>query len=80
MQNLMGIFNSPIGQTIAPHISSKALATMVEEYMGFEQYKFIKDNAAVFEGKETQQLLNQAMTTTENEANVPVEENMLENA
>ena len=80
MQNLIGVFNSPIGAMITPHTSGKAVARMIEEYMGFEQYKFIKDNAAVFEGKETQQLLNQAMTTTENEANVPVEENMLRNA
>ena len=44
IQNMMGLFNSPMGQMIAPHISAKRLAGMVEEYMGFEQYQFIKDN------------------------------------
>lgn len=77
MQNLVGIFNSPIKEFIAPHVSGKELSKMVNEYMGFEQYQFIKDNAAVFEGKETQRLLNQAQTTMQNEAAIPIEENML---
>ena len=79
MQNLVGVFNSPIGQIIAPHVSGKALSKMVEEYMGFEKFKFIKDNAAVFEGKETQRLMNQAQATVEGEAAQPVEENMMSN-
>ena len=29
---------------------------MVEEYMGFEKFDFIKDNAALFEGAEQEQL------------------------
>ncbi|MFA5142512.1 MAG: hypothetical protein WC471_06105 [Candidatus Woesearchaeota archaeon] len=77
MQNLNGIFNGPIGQMIAPHVSSKELAKMVEEYMGLERFKFIKDNAAVFEGKETQRLMNQATSQLESEAAVPIEENMV---
>lgn len=77
MQNLVGVFNSPIAEIIKPHVSSKELSKMIEEYMGFEQYHFIKDNAAVFEGKETQRLLNQAHTTIANEAATPVEENMV---
>lgn len=77
MQNLVGVFNSPIGQIIAPHVSGKELAKMVEEYMGFEKFKFIKDNAAVFEGKETQRLMNQAQGELENEVATPIEENMV---
>ena len=79
VQNLVGIFNSPIKEFIAPHVSGKELSKMVNEYMGFEQYKFIKDNAAVFEGKETQRLLNQAQTTVQNEIATPIEENMVTN-
>lgn len=79
IQNLSGIFSGNIGEIIRPHVSGKELAKMVNEYMGFEQYNFIKDNAAVFEGKETQQLLNQAQTTLQNEMATPVEENMLTN-
>jgi hypothetical protein len=77
MQNLAGIFNSPVGQIIGPHISAKALAKMVEEYMGLEKYQFIKDNAAVFEGAETQRLVNQAGQTVETEQQVPVEEALM---
>lgn len=77
MQNMLGVFNSPVGQMIAPHISAKALAKLVEEQMGFEQYQFIKDNIAIFEQQETQRLIDQAQATLETEAQVPVEENML---
>lgn len=80
MQNMLGIFNSPVGQMIAPHISAKALAKLVEEQMGFEQYQFIKDNVAIFEQQETQRLINQASQTLETEQAVPVEENMLPQA
>jgi hypothetical protein len=80
MQNLVGIFNSPVGQIIMPHVSGKELSKMVEEYMGFEKFKFIKDNAAVFEGKETQRLMNQAQGTLEGETATPVEENMMTTA
>lgn len=77
MQNMIGIFNSPIGQTIAPHVSSKNLATMVEEYMGFEQFDFIKENIAISEQAETQRLINQAQQTVETENATPLEENMM---
>ena len=78
MQNMIGIFNSPIGQTIAPHVSSKNLASMVEEYMGFEQFDFIKENIAISEQAETQRLINQAQQTVETEDAIPLEEGMLE--
>jgi hypothetical protein len=76
VQNMLGLFNSPMGQLIGPHISAKRLAKMVEEYMGFEQYEFIKDNAAVFEQAETQKLANQASQSIQAEAAVPTEAGM----
>jgi hypothetical protein len=77
VQNLLGVFNSPIGQAIAPHVSSKRLAQMVEEYMGFEQYDFIKDNIQIFEQAETQKLINQTQQSIQTEQATPLEENML---
>lgn len=77
IQNMIGVFNSPIGQMIAPHVSSKGLATMIEEYMGFEQFDFIKDNVAIFEQAETQKLINQMQQTVATEDATPVEEDML---
>lgn len=76
-QNLLGVFNSPVGQVIAPHISAKRLAQMVEEYMGFEQYDFIRENVRVAEEAETQRLINQNQQTLEVEQATPVEEDML---
>jgi len=77
VQNLTGIFNSPVGQLIAPHISSKKLAQMVEDVMGFEQFDFIADNIAVFEQAETQRLAQQSQQNLDVEAATPVEETML---
>jgi hypothetical protein len=77
MQNMLGIFNSPVGQMIAPHISSKKLAVLVEEQMGFEQYGFIKDNVAIFEQAETQRLMNQTQQTVQTEDTLPIEEEMM---
>lgn len=50
---------------------------MVEEYMGFEQYDFIQENAAVFEQADTQRLINQVQQTIDVEQQTPVEEDMM---
>jgi len=78
VQNMIGLFNSPMGQLISPHISAKRLAGMVEEYMGFEQYEFIKDNAALFEQGETAKLQQQIQASIQAEQAQPgMEEQML---
>jgi hypothetical protein len=79
IQNMLGLFNSPMGQVIAPHISAKRLAGMVEEYMGFEQYEFIKDNVALFEQGETAKLQQQIQASMQAEQAQPgMDEMMLE--
>ena len=78
VQNLLGVFNSPIGQIIGPHLSAKRLAQMVEEYMGFEQYDFIKDNVALFEQAESQKLVNEIQVSLqEQEAQPSLTEEMI---
>lgn len=77
LQNLLGIFNSPIGQMIAPHVSAKEMAKLVEEYMGFEKFGLVKDNVAVFEQAETQKLVNTAGQSVETHAATPVEEKLM---
>lgn len=77
MQNMLGVFNSPVGQMIAPHVSAKALAKLIEEQMGFEQYQFIKDNIAVVEQADTQRLINGAQQSVQTADQLPVEENLL---
>lgn len=76
MQNLTGVFNSPLGAMIAPHISSKRLAQLVEDFMGFEQFDFISDNVAIFEQAETQKLMNEAQNQIEVEQQIPAQEGM----
>jgi hypothetical protein len=78
IQNMLGVFNSPMGQMIAPHISAKRLAQMLEEYMGFEQYDFIQDNAALFEQAETAKLAQQVQQTMAIQQNTPIEESMID--
>jgi hypothetical protein len=78
VQNMLGVFNSPIGQIIAPHISAKRLAKMVEEYMGFEKYAFIKDNAAIFEQAETQKLVSEVQQSMAVQQSTPIEDDLLE--
>ena len=77
MQNMIGMFNSPIGQVIAPHISAKRLANMVEEYMGFEKYDFIKDNAAMFEQAEAQKLAMQVQQDLQEQQMMPSMESQM---
>lgn len=76
-QNLMGILNSPVASMIAPHISGKRLAKLVEEYLGFERYEFIKEFAGIFEQGETQKMVNQVQTSVEIEQATPLEENLM---
>jgi hypothetical protein len=77
MQNMLGVFNSPVGQMIAPHISAKRLATLIEEYMGFEQYDFIQENVAISEQSETQRLAQQAQQSLQIEQATPLEEDLV---
>jgi hypothetical protein len=77
VQNMLGVFNSPMGQVIAPHVSAKRLAKMVEEYMGFEQYEFIKENVAIFEQAETQKLVNQVQQDLQIQQATPLEEDLM---
>lgn len=77
MQNMLGVFNSPVGQMISPHVSAKKLARLVEEQMGFEQYQFIQDNIAVIEQGETQSLVNQTQQTIQQKDALPTDEALL---
>jgi len=77
IQNVMGIFNGPIAGVIAPHVSSIALAKMLEEAMGLEKFQLISPNIAVQEQKETSGQAQQAQGDLELEQAQPVEEELL---
>lgn len=74
VQNLVGIMNSPIGSAIAPHMSSKRLARMVEDALNLERFSLIEPNVAIFEQKETMQLQQVAQQQLAEDAATPIEE------
>lgn len=65
IQNLTGIFNSSIGQTIAPHVSGKAMARLIESSLGLSQFELIRPNIALSEAQESQQLQGQLQEDSE---------------
>ena len=78
IQNINGVFNSQIGQMIAPHVSSKKLAVMVEDILNIERYGLVQENVAVFEQTETQRLAQQAQEDLQVEASTPIDEDELQ--
>jgi len=73
VQNMSGVFGSPVGQMIAPHVSTKNLAKAVEELFGWEKYSVIRENVAIFEQAETQQLIASLQEQQAVEQATPVE-------
>lgn len=78
VQNLTGVFTSPVGQMIMPHVSSKKMAKLVEEVFGLEKFDLFGDNIAVMEQAETQRLMNSAQEQVNTEAITPDEEDNAE--
>ena len=60
LQNLVGIFNSPLGQMIAPHTSAQALTKFVEDVVNLRGYEIFSPNIAISEQQETQAIAAQA--------------------
>lgn len=91
IQNIQGLFGGTVGQLIAPHISSKQLAKVVEDILGLERFEIVQTNVALFEQAETQRIANQLQedvaveqaTPLENEegvqAEIEAEEEVVEN-
>lgn len=54
LQNLMTIFNSPIGQMIMPHTSAKGMTDFVNDITGLHGYNIFAPNVGIFEQTEVQ--------------------------
>lgn len=78
LQNLVGIFSSPIGQMIAPHTSTKALAEFVEDVVDLRGYDMFKTNIAIQEQQELQALATQAEEDNQMLAQTSEEELLLQ--
>lgn len=73
LQNVIGVFSSPIGQFIAPHTSGKALTRFVDDVTGLAGYDIFRPNIAIAEQQETAALAQQAQEDTAVQAAVPTE-------
>jgi len=76
LQNLTGVYNSPVGQMIAPHTSSLKLSKLIEDVLGLGRYTLFAPNVAVTEQQDTARLQNQASEDLMAEASVPVQPGM----
>lgn len=76
LQNVIGIFSSPIGAMIGPHTSAINLAKFVDDVTGLTGYDIFRPNVAVAEQQQTQALMNQAAEDTQMQATAPVEDGM----
>jgi len=56
---------------IAPHVSPKKMAALVEDLFGLNKFDLVSDNAAVMEQMETQRLMQQGSEQLEVEAMTP---------
>lgn len=59
LQNLVGVFTSPLGQLITPHTSTVALTQFIEDVVNLRGYKMFQKNIAVSEQQELQALMQQ---------------------
>lgn len=71
VQNLTNMANTPVWQQIAVHVSSKNLATLVEDVLGLGRYSLIRPHVAIAEQMETNSLMNQAQENFEVEQSTP---------
>jgi hypothetical protein len=78
LQNLVGVFNSPIAAMIAPHTSGIGLTKFIDDVIQLRGYDLFKPNIAIFENQETQGLAAQAEEDNEMSMQVNEEEAMME--
>ena len=60
LQNLIGVFNSPIASLIAPHTSGINMSEFVNDVVNLKAYNIFRPNVAINEAKDTQHLAAQA--------------------
>jgi hypothetical protein len=81
IQNMMGLFNSPMGQIIGPHMYQlRNLAGMVEEYMGFDTvWTLLKIMLHIFEAGEQEKIKMQIQQDLQSQQAAPsMEEQMVD--
>lgn len=70
LQNLVGVFNSPLGQMLTPHTSALAISEFVNQVIGLKAYAIFAPNIGIEEQHETQAAINQSQEDLQVEQNV----------
>ena len=60
LQNLVGVFSSPLAEKLAPHTSGIALTQFINDVVDLRGYDIFSPNIAIAEQQETQALASQA--------------------
>lgn len=76
LQNVVGVFNTKMGEMLAPHTSTKGLMDFVEDVLDITGYDIFRFNVGIEEQKETQRLINQSSEDLEVEAQGPTIEDI----
>ena len=78
IQNLSNFYQSAVGQdpAVKAHISGKAVAKLIEEYLGLEKFALYQENVRVFEEVETQSLVQEATAQLQETAATSTETQM----
>ena len=66
VQNLQNLLGGPMAQLVQQHLSTKRLASLMEELIGVQPFDLFSPNVAVEEQAETQQLAAQAQEEIRN--------------
>lgn len=74
LQNLMGVFNSPMFQLIAPHTSGIGLTEFIKDVVDLRGYDIFGENIQIQEQRDTQALARMSMEDDEMMAQMSEEE------
>jgi len=72
LQNLVGVFNSPLGQMLAPHTSAIGVSKFVNDVIGLSGYTIFSPNIAIEEQHDTQALAQQSQEDLQVQQQVPM--------
>lgn len=78
LQNLVGVFSSPLGQIMGPHTSGIGLTEFINDVVDLRGYNIFSPNIAVAEQQETQALAAQSEEDNIMKENMNPEEMMMQ--
>lgn len=78
LQNLVGVFNSPVGNLITPHTSGIGMTQFINDVIDLRGYNIFQPNIAISEQQEMQALAGQAEEDNMMKAQLSEEEIQLE--